>query len=114
MRYFVPTLLVAAFVMPTSAQEAKFINVEIELHSKMMDNLKKKKELPESIHMRFPLALAKTFLKTLEGNEIKMNGKEKPGLKVDDLMAMLNEFKAGDLLLEVNTSDGDFVRITLE
>ena len=114
MRYLVPTLLVAAFVMPASAQAAKFINIEIDMSSKTRDNSKKVKEWPETVQMRLPLALAKFFLKTLEGNEIKVNGKDKPGLKVDEFMTMLNEFKAGDLLLEVFTSDGDLVRITLE
>ncbi|MCL1893044.1 MAG: hypothetical protein FWG02_02250 [Holophagaceae bacterium] len=115
MRYIVPCLLVAGILLPADAQTPKFIKVEIETsQTKSLLRQGKGSEIPESVLIRFPIALAKTFLKTIEGNEIKVNGEEKPGMKADEILKLLNEFKVGDLLLEITTSDGDYIKISLE
>ena len=115
MRCLAPIFSVAALAMPAAAQSAKFIKVEVRVpDSGPMSKQGKKKEFPESVNIRMPLALAKSFLKTIEGLELKVNGDSRPGCKVDELLDMLNEFRAGDLLLEVNTSDGGYVKISLE
>jgi len=116
MRYFGVGLLAAALVLPAAAQSAKFINVEIISRSGRLPKMGKADEskLPETVQIRLPISLAKAFLKGLEENEIKVNGKDKPGIKVDQLIELLNSSKPGELLLEINTGDGDFVKITLE
>jgi len=40
--------------------------------------------------------------------------KDKKGVKVAQLVDILKDARAGDMLLEVKTSDGDVVNITLE
>jgi len=117
MRFLATCLLATAFVLPVAAQSAKFINIEIYLETKALKERNNKvfgKDTPETVQIRLPISLAKAFLKTVEVDEIKVNGKNKPGLKVDQLKDMFDEFKAGDLLLEVTTSNGDLIRITLE
>ncbi|MDR2697407.1 MAG: hypothetical protein LBB40_02905 [Holophagales bacterium] len=117
MRYFRSGLLAAALILPATAQSAKFINVEVISQSRHLSKLGKKgteKVLPETIQIRMPVSLAKAFLKGLEENEIKVNGESKQGIKVDQLIELLNSSKPGDLLLEIKTSNGDLVKVTLE
>jgi len=117
MRNFGACLLAAALVLPAAAQSAKFINAEIISQSRHLTKKGKNStdsELPETVNIRLPISLAKAFLKGLEENEIKVNGKNKPGIKVDQLIELLNTSKPGDLLLEITTSNGDYVKVTLE
>jgi hypothetical protein len=64
--------------------------------------------------MRTPIALAKSILEMAGDTEIKVNGEIKKGLKPDALIKMLENAKAGDLLLELTTDKGDLVKITVE
>jgi len=117
MRYLGTCLLAAALVLPVSAQAAKFVKIEIALKSEaLMKHANKTlgKDRPENVLIRLPISLAKAFLENIEGDEIKVNGKNKPGLKPDQLMSLLDEFKSGDLLLEITTDKGDLIKITLE
>jgi len=74
------------------------------------------RELPEKIEIRMPLSLVKAALEGLDidEEEIKINGKGKKGVKVAQLIDLLKDARAGDMLLEVKTSNGDLVKITLE
>ena len=117
MRYLGTCLLAAALVLPASAQAAKFVRIDIALKSEALLKHGDKtpgKNRPETIQIRLPISLAKAFLENIEGDEIKVNGKSKPGLKTDQLMNLFNEFKSGDLLLEITTDKGDWIKITLE
>jgi hypothetical protein len=117
MRYFGTGLLVAAVTLPALAQAPKFIKVEVISKSGHLAKLNKnasKKDEAETIQLRVPISLAKGLLEKMEGEEIKVNGKDKKGIKAEELIDLLNNYKAGDLLLEIKTNAGDLVKITLE
>jgi hypothetical protein len=117
MRHFLAGLAVAAIVMPAAAQSPKFIKIEITANSDLALKHGKKAlggELPETVEIRFPLALAKAVLGGMEQKELKINGKASPGIKTDMLIDMLSSSRPGDLLLEITTSSGDLVTVKVE
>ena len=118
--FFAPLALAASLVMPLAAQQAHFIKVDIvsknhTLHGHHGQATKKStSEGPTTIKMRLPVALATSALQCAQDSEIKVNGENKKGIKTDELVKMLQSAKPGDLLLEIDTNDGDHVRITIE
>jgi hypothetical protein len=117
MRRFLTTLMAAAIIMPAAAQSPKFIKIEVVASSERAIKHGKMAlggELPDTVEIRLPLTFAKAMLESMEKKEIKINGKNKPGINTDVLVDMLAKSKPGDLLLEVKTSDGDLVTIKLE
>lgn len=69
---------------------------------------------PTELHMRMPINLAKGILDMAGDGHIKINGKNKPGVKVDQLLKLIESAKPGDLLLEITTDKGDLVKIVVE
>lgn len=120
---FIPLAMAASLALPLSAQTARFIKVDITSKSARHhvhmeeDGAKSKghsKSEPVEVHMRMPIALAKSLLQTAAESEIKINGETKKGLRTDDLVKLLETSKAGDMLLELDTNQGDHIRIGLE
>jgi len=119
MRFLSAVLLVAALALPVAAQAPKFVKIDIQLKSEALlerNRTDSGRELPETIEIRMPLSLVKASLENLDirEEEIKINGKDRKGVKVAQLMEILKDARAGDMLLEVKTSKGDLVKITLE
>jgi uncharacterized ubiquitin-like protein YukD len=119
MRFLNTGLLVAVLSLPVAAQPPRFVKIDIQVKSQgLLENGRdgKGREMPENIEIRMPISLVKAALETLdlEGKEVSINGKEKKGIKVAQLVELLKESSAGDMLLEVRTSNGDMVKITLE
>ena len=127
--FFAPLALAASLVMPlaahptaltqsgTSGQQAHFIKVDIVSKSHSLHGHHGKRtasEGPTTIKMRLPVALATSALQCAQDSEIKVNGENKKGIKTDELVKMLQSAKPGDLLLEIDTNEGDHVKITLE
>lgn len=116
--FLAPLVLAASIVMPLAAQQAHFIKVDIVSKNHSMHghhgNKKSASEGPTTLKMRMPIALATSALQCAQDSEIKINGENKKGIKTDELVKMLQSAKPGDLLLEIDTNDGDHVRITLE
>jgi len=123
MRHLGTGLLVAALVLPVAAyssqpsQSPKFVKIEITstsgFHSKHGGKVFGA-DAPDNVEIRLPITLAKAILENIDENEIKINGKDKKGMKVDQLINLLQYSNIGDLLLEVKTNKGDLVKITLE
>ncbi len=113
-------LLSCALLFPAvvSAQPPRMIKVDIvqktQFHHAKAKADADRPELPTEVKMRMPLSLVKSFLKTMEESEVKVNGKEKKGFKADELLRLIETSKSGDLLLEITTNKGDLVKITLE
>jgi hypothetical protein len=111
----------ASLALPLSAQTARFIKVDITSksghHHMHMDGEKSKakgKSEAVEVHVRMPIALAKSVLQCAQDSDIKINGEAKKGLKTYELVKLLETSKVGDMLLEVDTNDGDHIRIVLE
>ena len=110
--------------LPAFSQAPRFIKVDVvEKSGRMMHH--HKADGPSEVHVRVPLSLAKGVLESFADQEIHLNGNISEGgkskkvdrtqkFKVDQLVKLLESTKPGDLLLDVNTSDGDQVRITVE
>ena len=116
---FAPLALVAALAMPLAAQQARFIKVDIVSkegvrHNHGAKGARKDSDGPTTVKMRMPIALATSALQCAQDSEIKVNGESKKGIKTEELVKMLQAAKPGDLLLEIDTNDGDHVRITIE
>jgi len=109
-----PLSLALAFAIPATAQQAKFIKVDIVSKSGHRHHHQAKKDGPTEVHLRLPINLAKGVLEMAGDSEIKINGESKKGLKPDALIKLLEGSKPGDLLLEIDTNDGDHVRVVLE
>ncbi|MFZ1613743.1 MAG: hypothetical protein WAT51_06200 [Holophaga sp.] len=114
-----PLSLALALAVPMAAQQAKFIKVDIISKSGRLGHghhaqKEAKKDGPTEIHMRLPISLAKGVLEMAGDSDIKINGENKKGLKPDALIKMLEGSKAGDLLLEITTNDGDLVKVVIE
>lgn len=119
------TLILTALLglsLPLTAQAARFIKVDI-VNKSMKGHVhrhadKAKAECsqdgPNEIKMRVPVSLAKGVLEMAAESEVKVNGKERPGIKVDQLVKLLENAKPGDILLEITTDKGDLVKVTLE
>ncbi len=117
MRILTPLALVAALALPLAADQARFIKVDIvSKHGHGHHGTSKKggEEGPTTIKMRVPVSLATSALACAQDSEIKVNGENKKGIKTDELVKMLQTAKPGDLLLEIDTNDGDHVKITIE
>jgi len=119
MRFLSAVLMVAALALPVAAQVPRFVKIDVQLKSEAFLERNRTgggRELPETVEIRMPLSLVKAALENLDINEeeIKINGKDKKGVKVAQLMEILKDARAGDMLLEVRTSKGDLVKITLE
>ncbi len=107
--------LTAGLALPLSAQaqsQARFIKVDIV--SKSGHHHGHKGNGPTEVHMRTPIALATSLLQCAQDSDIKINGETKQGLKTDELIKMLSSSKPGDMLLELDTNDGDHIRVTVE
>lgn len=109
-----PLSLALAFAIPAVAQQARFIKVDIVSKSGRGHHHQAKKDGPTEVHLRLPISLAKGVLEMAGDSEIKINGESKKGLKPDALIKLLEGSKPGDLLLEIDTNDGDHVRVVLE
>ena len=111
----IPLALAASLSLPLAAQSARFIKVDI-VSKTMMQHHHKKKGVdgPTEVHIRMPISLAKGVLEMAGDSDIKINGENKKGLKPDALIKMLEGSKAGDLLLEITTNDGDLVKVVIE
>lgn len=105
-----PLALAASLSLPLAAQSARFIKVDItsKHHHHEGGNG------PTEVHVRAPLALATSFLQCAEDSDIKINGESKKGIKADQLIKLLEGSKPGDMLLEVDTNDGDHIRVVVE
>ncbi|HET8715588.1 MAG TPA: hypothetical protein VFM16_07180 [Holophagaceae bacterium] len=107
-----PLALAASLALPLSAQSAtRYVKVDIVSHD---GHGRHKGDGPTEVHMRAPLSLATSILECAQDSEIRINGKESKPMKADQLVKMLQESKPGDLLLEVNTSEGDHIKVTIE
>ena len=112
---FTALLLASALAFPAAAQQARFIHVHIigksmhGHHGKHAD-----RDEPTEVNVRMPIGLAKSALEMAGDSEIKINGESKKGIKPDAMIKLLENSKAGDLLLELTTDKGDLVKITLE
>lgn len=69
---------------------------------------------PNEVNIRVPLRLAKGILGAAGESEIKINGKTKKGIKVDELQKLLEASQPGEMLLEITSDKGDLVKITVE
>lgn len=124
MRAFIaPLALAASLAFPLSAQSARFIKVDITSksarhhmnHSEQGEKTKGKTSSdPVEVHVRMPIALAKSILQSAGESEIKINGENKKGFKTEELVKLLESSKPGEMLLELDTNDGDHIRIGLE
>ncbi len=117
--FFAPLALTAALTMPLAAQQARFIKVDIVSkdgmhHRHGAKGAQKGTDGPTTVKMRMPIALATSALQCAQDSEIKVNGENKKGIKTEELVKLLQNAKVGDMLLEIDTNDGDHVRITLE
>ena len=109
--------LAASLAFPLAAQSTgRFIKVDIVSKSGRHGHHGKdgKGDGPTEVHMRTPIALATSLLQCAEDSEIKVNGESKKGIKADELIKMLQNSKPGDMLLEIDTNDGDHVKVTVE
>jgi hypothetical protein len=93
------------------AQAPKFIVVDVVSKSSLSHH---REDGPKEVHARMPISLAKGVLEMANSSEVKINGKMKKDFKVDQLMALLENARSGDLLLELTTDKGDLVKITLQ
>lgn len=108
---FAPLVLSTLLAGSAVAQAPKFIVVDIV----SKDGLKRHHEDgPKEVHVRMPISLAKGILDMAGSGEIKINGKANRDIKVDQLVALLETARAGDMLLELTTDKGDLVKITLQ
>jgi len=114
----IPLALAASLSLPLAAQSARFIKVDVVSksfnHHGHHKGEAKGEEGPTEVHIRMPISLAKAALDMAGEGEIKVNGETKKGMKPDQLIKLLTDAKAGDMLLEVTTDKGDHVRITIE
>lgn len=114
-RFLAPLVLAASLAAPLAAQaQARFIKVDIVTKRAHGHQGKKGENTPTTVKMRLPVSLATSALQCAQDSEIKVNGEAKKGLKTDELVKMLQSAKPGDLLLEIDTNDGDHVKITIE
>jgi len=119
MRFLSAGLLVVVLALPVAAQVPRIVKIDIQVKSESIlerHKTDKGRELPEAVEIRMPLSLVKAAWEGLDINEeeVKINGKDKKGVKMAQLIELLNDARVGDMLLEVKTSDGDVVKITLE
>lgn len=109
-----PLVLAAGLALPLSAQQARFLKVDIVAKSFHQGSPCKTGKLPTEIHVRMPVSLASSILDMAGNSEIKVNGEARKGLKADQLQQLLRDAKPGDLLLEITTDQGDHIRVTVE
>ncbi len=95
------------------AQDGRFLKIEINSasHEKADKSCKKR---PENVQIRVPVRMAKSVLEIAQDSKIKINGESKKEIKLDALIKMLEGSKGGDLLLEITSSDGNHVKVTVE
>lgn len=113
--------LCCALALPftLSAQAPRMLKIDIVKKSDFGGHEKGDKKMkhsnePSEVKVRMPISLIKGVLGSIEQSEIKVNGKDKKGIKLDELVKLLESAKAGDMLLEVTTDKGDLVKITVE
>jgi hypothetical protein len=116
---FASLVLAAGLTAPLSAQApARFLKVDIIAKSNLAkghhQGQHSKGDGPSEVHVRTPIALAKSLLACAGESEIKVNGENRKGLKTDELVKLLETSKSGDMLLELTTDQGDHITITLE
>jgi hypothetical protein len=107
-----PLALSALLAGPVLAQAPKFIKVDIIGKSVMHHH--GNEDGPTEVHVRMPISMAKGILSMANDSDIKINGKTRKELKVDQLVKLLEDAKPGDLLLELTTDKGDLVKITVQ
>lgn len=116
-----PLSLALAFGAPAFAESPRMLRVQIieksghrhGHHGEAAKDGKKANE-PSEVNIRMPLKLAKGVLSAAGESEIKINGKTKKGIKVEELQKLLEGAQPGELLLEITTDQGDLVKITVE
>jgi hypothetical protein len=106
-----PLVLSTLLAGSAAAQAPKFIKVDIVSKTAMRHH---NEDGPTEVHIRMPIALAKGMLDMAGASEVKVNGKARKEIKVDQLVALLEGAKAGDMLLELTTDKGDLVQITVQ
>ncbi len=111
---FAPIALAAVLAGPIHAEAPKFIKVDIVSKTMLGHHHDGDAEGPKEVHIRMPITLAKGILDMASDGEVKINGKQTKGMKVDQLVALLEGAKSGDLLLELTTDKGDVVKITVQ
>lgn len=95
------------------AQEGRFLKLEIQ--STTSENSEKaSKKRPENVQIRVPLRMAKSVLEIAQDSKLKINGESKKEIKLDALIKMLEGSKRGDILLEIISSDGENIKVTVE
>jgi hypothetical protein len=105
--------LLATLAAPLAAQAPRFLKVDV-VGKSGLGHHHGACEGPTEVHLRVPVALAKSVLQMAEDGEIRVNGRHRRGLKVDQLIRLLESSRPGDLLLELTTDKGDQVKIVLE
>jgi len=107
---------------PATAQGPRMLRIHIieksslrhRHHADEGDKKTEKKEEPTEVNIRVPLRVAKGVLSAAGESEIKVNGKSKKGIKVDELQKLLEGSQPGEILLELTTDKGDLIKITVE
>ena len=116
--FLAPLALAAAFALPAAAQAPRFIKVDITAKSDFGGHHghqgKRNSDGPTEVHMRMPISLARGILDMAQDGEVRVNGKDRKGMKADELIKLLENAKPGDLLLEITTDKGDLVRVVVE
>ena len=73
---------------------------------------------PETVLIRLPIVLAKKAVAKIVQKETKkeiiLGGIDKSDFDIADLIDVMEGSKPGDILLEIQTGDGDLIKITLE
>jgi len=105
-------LTTLATPMLAQAPAARFIKVDIVSKSGFGHHMKEGG--PTEVHMRMPINLARGILDMAASGDIKVNGKTRKEMKIDQLVKLVETAKAGDLLLELTTDKGDLVKIVVE
>lgn len=110
----IPLALAASLSLPLSAQNPRFIKVDIVSKSFHQHAKCKGADGPSEVRVRLPINLAQSVLDMVGDAEIKLDGESKRGLKPDQLQKLLASAKPGDVLLEVTTDKGDHIRVAIE
>lgn len=117
-----PLSLAIALAAPAFAETPRMLRIHIveksghlhRHHHEGAGKEAKKANEPSEVNIRVPLKLAKGVLSAAGESEIKINGKAKKGLKVDELQKLLEGCQPGEMLLELTTDKGDLIKITVE
>ena len=105
--------LFAVLAIPVLAQApARFLKIDIT--SKNGVGCCKSEAGPTEVHVRVPLALARSVVAMAMEGHGKINGKDRSKVNVEQLLKLVESAKPGDLLMDVTTNTGDLVKIAVE